>query len=145
MSIQPLQYTSLSSCIQRTRICIYSSKNSKYNISKTEKISLFYGIMTRRGTPLLEMCVKAKEITTYLSQLGQELTKAGVQEPMHVLMIGGAVTIQKGRSKRQEARAGPGKSDARHGRDQRLVCEAWKESHECDRPARCPPGYATLR
>lgn len=37
--------------------------------------------------------MKAGEMTDYLSQLGQELTKAGLQEPMHVLLIGGAYML----------------------------------------------------
>ena len=53
----------------------------------------FYGIMTKREALLLEICMKANEIRTYLAQLGQELTKEGVQQPMHVLLIGGAYML----------------------------------------------------
>jgi len=34
--------------------------------------------------------MKAEDIENYLSQLGQELVNQGVQQPIHVLMIGGA-------------------------------------------------------
>lgn len=37
--------------------------------------------------------MRAREITAYLSQLGQELAKAGVQEPLHVLLVGGAYML----------------------------------------------------
>ena len=37
--------------------------------------------------------MKAEEIEDYLSQLGQELVSAGVQEAIHILMIGGAYML----------------------------------------------------
>jgi hypothetical protein len=37
--------------------------------------------------------MKAEDIENYLSQLGRELTRAGVQKPFHVLMIGGAYML----------------------------------------------------
>jgi len=37
--------------------------------------------------------MKAEDIEKYLSQLGQELLKRGVQEPIHFLLIGGAYML----------------------------------------------------
>jgi len=37
--------------------------------------------------------VKAEDIENYLSQLGQELLKRGIQEPIHLLVIGGAYML----------------------------------------------------
>jgi hypothetical protein len=37
--------------------------------------------------------MKAEEIEDYLSQLGQELVNAGIEEPIHILMIGGAYML----------------------------------------------------
>jgi len=37
--------------------------------------------------------VKAEDIENYLSQLGQELAKQGIQEPIHLLLIGGAYML----------------------------------------------------
>jgi hypothetical protein len=37
--------------------------------------------------------VKAEDIENYLSQLGQELVKQGIQEPIHLLLIGGAYML----------------------------------------------------
>ena len=37
--------------------------------------------------------MKAEDIENYLSQLGQELLKRGIQEPVHVLLIGGAYML----------------------------------------------------
>lgn len=37
--------------------------------------------------------MKAEEIEKYLSQLGQELLKRGFQEPIHLLLIGGAYML----------------------------------------------------
>lgn len=42
---------------------------------------------------LMEFSVKAEDIEKYLSQLGQELLKRGVQEPIHLLLIGGAYML----------------------------------------------------
>ena len=37
--------------------------------------------------------MKAEDIENYLSQLGQELLKRGIQEPIHLLLIGGAYML----------------------------------------------------
>lgn len=37
--------------------------------------------------------MKAEDIEKYLSQLGQELLKRGIQEPIHLLLIGGAYML----------------------------------------------------
>jgi hypothetical protein len=37
--------------------------------------------------------MKAEEIEDCLSQLGQELVNAGIEEPIHILMIGGAYML----------------------------------------------------
>ncbi|MDQ2902901.1 MAG: DUF6036 family nucleotidyltransferase [Chloroflexota bacterium] len=37
--------------------------------------------------------MKAEDIEMYLSQLGQELLKRGIQEPIHLLLIGGAYML----------------------------------------------------
>ncbi len=37
--------------------------------------------------------MKAEEIKNYLSQLGQELVNAGVEKPIHILLIGGAYML----------------------------------------------------
>jgi hypothetical protein len=37
--------------------------------------------------------MKAEDIDNYLSQLGQELIKRGIQEPIHLLLIGGAYML----------------------------------------------------
>ncbi|MBV9688813.1 MAG: hypothetical protein JO202_03775 [Ktedonobacteraceae bacterium] len=37
--------------------------------------------------------MKAEDIENYLSQLGQELAKQGIQEPIHLLLIGGAYML----------------------------------------------------
>jgi hypothetical protein len=37
--------------------------------------------------------MKAEEIEDYLSQLGQELVNIGIEEPIHILMIGGAYML----------------------------------------------------
>ena len=37
--------------------------------------------------------MKAEDIENYLSQLGQELLKRGIREPVHVLLIGGAYML----------------------------------------------------
>ena len=37
--------------------------------------------------------MKAEDIENYLSQLGQELLKRGIREPIHVLLIGGAYML----------------------------------------------------
>ena len=37
--------------------------------------------------------MKADDIEEYLSQLGQELMKRGIQEPIHLLLIGGAYML----------------------------------------------------
>jgi len=37
--------------------------------------------------------MKAEDIENYLSQLGQELLKRGIQEPIHLLLIGGAFML----------------------------------------------------
>jgi Nucleotidyltransferase of unknown function (DUF6036) len=37
--------------------------------------------------------MKAEDIEKYLSQLGQELLKRGMQEPIHLLLIGGAYML----------------------------------------------------
>lgn len=37
--------------------------------------------------------MKAEEIEDYLSQLGQELVNAGIEEPLHILIIGGAYML----------------------------------------------------
>ena len=37
--------------------------------------------------------MKAEDIENYLSQLGQELLKRGIQEPLHLLLIGGAYML----------------------------------------------------
>ena len=42
---------------------------------------------------LTECSMKAEDIENYLSQLGRELLKRGIQEPVHVLLIGGAYML----------------------------------------------------
>lgn len=37
--------------------------------------------------------MKAEDIEKYVSQLGHELTKQGIQEPIHLLLIGGAYML----------------------------------------------------
>ena len=37
--------------------------------------------------------MKAEDIENYLSQLGQELAKQGIQQPIHLLLIGGAYML----------------------------------------------------
>jgi hypothetical protein len=37
--------------------------------------------------------MKAEDIENYLSQLGQELLRRGIREPVHVLLIGGAYML----------------------------------------------------
>lgn len=37
--------------------------------------------------------MRAEDIENYLSQLGQELLKRGIQEPIHLLLIGGAYML----------------------------------------------------
>src|SRR5947209_12549673 len=44
-------------------------------------------------TLLAEFSMKAEDIENYLSQLGQELLKRGMQEPIHLLLIGGAYML----------------------------------------------------
>src|SRR5579872_2442203 len=41
----------------------------------------------------VEFSLKAEDIENYLSQLGQELRKRGIREPIHVLLIGGAYML----------------------------------------------------
>jgi hypothetical protein len=45
------------------------------------------------ATLLTEFSMKAEDIENYLSQLGQELLKHGIQEPIHLLIIGGAYML----------------------------------------------------
>ena len=45
------------------------------------------------ATLLAEFSMKAEDIENYLSQLGQELLKRGIQEPIHLLLIGGAYML----------------------------------------------------
>src|SRR6266568_6840059 len=45
------------------------------------------------ATLLTESSMKAEDIENYLSQLGQELLKRGIQEPIHLLLIGGAYML----------------------------------------------------
>ncbi len=42
---------------------------------------------------LVEFSLKAADVENYLSQLGQELLKRGIQEPIHLLLIGGAYML----------------------------------------------------
>src|SRR6266849_2052983 len=42
---------------------------------------------------LAEFSMKAEDIENYLSQLGQALLKRGIQEPIHLLLIGGAYML----------------------------------------------------
>lgn len=41
----------------------------------------------------MEFSLKAEDIENYLSQLGQDLLKRGIREPVHVLLIGGAYML----------------------------------------------------
>ena len=41
----------------------------------------------------VEFSLKAEDIENYLSQLGQELLKRGMREPIHLLLIGGAYML----------------------------------------------------
>src|SRR5437879_9336304 len=45
------------------------------------------------ATLFAEFSMKAEDIENYLSQLGQELLKRGIQEPIHLLLIGGAYML----------------------------------------------------
>jgi len=45
------------------------------------------------ATLLAEFSMKAEDIENYLSQLGQELLKRGIHEPIHLLLIGGAYML----------------------------------------------------
>jgi hypothetical protein len=45
------------------------------------------------ATLLTEFSMKAEDIEKYLSQLGHELLKRGIQEPIHLLLIGGAYML----------------------------------------------------
>jgi len=37
--------------------------------------------------------MKAEDIENYLSQLGQELLTRGIEEPIHLLLVGGAYML----------------------------------------------------
>jgi Nucleotidyltransferase of unknown function (DUF6036) len=55
--------------------------------------NLFCGIIALLATSLMELSMKAEDIEKYLSQLGQELLKRGMQKPIHLLLIGGAYML----------------------------------------------------
>src|SRR5947209_13040362 len=54
---------------------------------------LFCVIIEMLATLLAEFSMKAEDIENYLSQLGQELLKRGIHEPIHLLLIGGAYML----------------------------------------------------
>lgn len=45
------------------------------------------------ATLFAEFSMKAEDIEKYLSQLGQELLRRGIHEPVHLLLIGGAYML----------------------------------------------------
>jgi hypothetical protein len=53
----------------------------------------FCDIIEMLATLLAEYSMKAEDFENYLSQLGQELLKRGIQEPIHLLLIGGAYML----------------------------------------------------
>jgi hypothetical protein len=53
--------------------------------------SLFCVMIEMPAALLAEFSVKAEDIENYLSQLGQELLKRGIQEPIHLLLNRGCL------------------------------------------------------